>query len=676
MRKFYASRVNDATFFRAERMTVVRRRSRMSLWSRVALRSLAMKRLLLCGLVTAAIFANAAPLRAQISYVQLQPNGSVQLHQMNADGSGDVAIALPFSTFEFPTWSRNGARLAITASDPASPNQRGQNVFTIDAATGGIGAVTFINDFFSPTGNVIYTYPYHKAFSPDGSAMAVFSQVRYGGDAGTNTTTPVLEIYPTNGGAEPLQVHVDKGMNGKHHGGEGVDWSPAQNVLVLPVQSSAPFLSGGGPGETTALVLMDPVAGASVQGRYRQLTFPRADGSAGLGATPYLWGEHDYMPKFSPNGVGVAFVRSFQNFFLLNSATPEPDVQSLHIVNVQTGADTPVLQLPAGLYVTGLDWSPDGSKLIFDAGQQLPGPLGPQQQIAPQTDEIFIVNVDGSGLQKLRSGGAGTPSWRANVPQPPATLGNISTRLRVGSGDDALIGGFIVTGSAPKTVIIRALGPSLGAAGVAGALSDPVLELHQGDGIVATNDNWQQASNVSAIPNGFAPPDGREAVIVTTLNPGSYTAIVRGAQGQTGVGLIEAYDLSGGGGSQLANISTRGGVGGGDDVLIGGFIAVGGPGGSAKVIIRALGPSLGNGGVAGALQDPSLELVDGNGTTVRTNNGWQESQAGEIQQTGIPPSDAREPAILATLPPGNYTAVVRGQGGSTGVSLVEVYNLQ
>lgn len=368
---------------------------------------------------------------AQITYSALGPNNSLQLRQMNGDGGGDTAVAQPFATFEFPVWSREGRYLALTAADPASPNQRGQNVFAIDTATGQIRAITFNNDFSDPiTGQAVYTFPYYKAFSPNGSAMAVFSRVKMGGDAGNNTTTPVLEIYPTNGASEPLQVHVDKGSNGKHHGGEGVDWSVAYNLLVAPVQSSAPFQSGGGPGETTALILIEPVVGAVVQGRYSQLTFPRADGSAGQGGQAYLWGEHDYQPRFSPNGHGVAYVRSFQNFFLLSSSTPDPDIQSLRIVNVDTGFDREIIHFNPGFYVTALDWSPDGTQLVFDLGQQLPGPLGPQQQVDPQTVAIYAINVDGSNVRQLRGPGNGTPAWRPIVAAPPVAprLTSISRR--------------------------------------------------------------------------------------------------------------------------------------------------------------------------------------------------------------------------------------------------------
>jgi hypothetical protein len=219
-------------------------------------------------------------------------------------------------------------------------------------------------------------------------------------------------------------------------------------------------------------------------------------------------------------------------------------------------------------------------------------------------------------------------------------------------------------------VLIRGLGPSLAQFGVPNTLSDPLLELHKSDGTV-TNDNWQQG-DTSQIPSGFAPADSRESVIVATLTPGNYSAVVKGAHGETGVGIAEVYDLDSASAAKLANISTRGFINTGDDVMIGGFI-VGGTE-PAKVLVRAIGPTLSDFGVQGALQDPTLELHDSNGMTI-ANDDWRETQEAEIIATTIPPNKNKEPAILATLAPGNYTAVVRGKNNTTGVGLVEAYNL-
>jgi hypothetical protein len=250
---------------------------------------------------------------------------------------------------------------------------------------------------------------------------------------------------------------------------------------------------------------------------------------------------------------------------------------------------------------------------------------------------------------------------------------NIATRMSVQTGDNVLIAGFIVTGpsGSTKKVLIRGLGPSLAQFGVPNTLSDPLLELHTSDGTV-TNDDWEQG-DTSQIPSGFSPSDPREAVIVATLSPGNYSAVVKGAHGETGVGIAELYDLDSASPAKLANISTRGFINTDDDVMIGGFI-VGGTE-PAKILVRAIGPTLTDFGVQGALADPTLELHDSDGATI-SNDDWRESQESEIIATTIPPNKDQEPAILATLAPGNYTAIVRGKDNTAGIGLVEAYNLQ
>jgi CSLREA domain-containing protein len=263
-----------------------------------------------------------------------------------------------------------------------------------------------------------------------------------------------------------------------------------------------------------------------------------------------------------------------------------------------------------------------------------------------------------------------TPSPAATPTPARSRLGNISTRLSVQTGDNVLIGGFIVTGTEPKNVLIRALGPSLP---VGGALADPLLELYSGKTLLETNDNWEDSSEKQAIIATTIPPKNNlESAIVRTLpaNNAAYTAIVRGTGVDTGVGQVEVYDLDAKANSQLANISTRGLVQTGDSAMIGGFIVLNG---SQKVIVRAIGPSL---PVAGALQDPVLELHNGNGAVLQINDNWRAGgQEAEIIATTVPPTRNEESAIVRTLTPGNYTAVVRGVNNTTGVALVEVYAL-
>lgn len=274
----------------------------------------------------------------------------------------------------------------------------------------------------------------------------------------------------------------------------------------------------------------------------------------------------------------------------------------------------------------------------------------------------------------LTMGMTGTVTVEAKAPQAAQPL-NVSTRLRVQTGEGAMIGGFIITGNAAKKVIIRAIGPSLEQSGIAGALADPTVELNGSNGAIASNDNWRDNQEAEIESSGIPPLDDRESAIVATLAPGSYTAVVEGKDQTTGVGLVEVYDLNQPADAKLANISTRGVVETGTNVMIGGFI-LGKGSAPAKVIVRALGPSLTDQGINGALANPTLELRDSNAALIRSNDNWKDSQQAAIQDTGIPPSSDLEAAIVETLPAGAYTAILAGTGGITGVGLVELYHLE
>jgi hypothetical protein len=274
-----------------------------------------------------------------------------------------------------------------------------------------------------------------------------------------------------------------------------------------------------------------------------------------------------------------------------------------------------------------------------------------------------------------------TPASPTPTPTPSATPAaqavNLSTRLLVQTGNNVGIGGFIITGNAPKEVLLRAIGPSLAGSGVPNALADPVMELH-GPGAFVTiiNHNWRDTQATEIIATGIPPTNDLESAILATLDPGAYTAIVKGEGNSTGVGLVEIYDLNPAAASKLANISTRGFVDTGDNTMIGGLII--GDGGAARIYLRVLGPSL---PVPGALGDPTLELRDGSGTLVAFNDNWKlrpdgSSQQAEIEATGIPPTNDLESALFQTLPAGSYTAIVRGKNNTSGAALLEFYDLQ
>jgi CSLREA domain-containing protein len=359
----------------------------------------------------------------------------------------------------------------------------------------------------------------------------------------------------------------------------------------------------------------------------------KADGSTGFTAGTDLKGTiaAPIDPKLDPNG-------------LQNNGGP---TKTIALVFGSPAIDTGV---------AGLDPS---TSAVLTTDQRGPG--------FPRTFEDSIISN--------APGGDGTDigAFELEAALPPR-LANISTRLRVETGDGALIGGFIITGTQDKKVMLRAIGPSLP---FAGKLENPTLELHGPNGLIEANDNWISSPNRQAIMDTMIPPpDDLESAIIQSLpaNNTGYTAIVRGLNNATGIGVVEAYDLDPTVDSQLANISTRGLVQTGDNVLIAGTIVLGNT--SQKVIVRALGPSL---SLPGKLEDPTLELRNQNGGVLEANDNWVDSPNKQaIMDSGISPSNDKESAIVQILP-GNgagYTAVVHGVNDSTGIAVVEVYALQ
>jgi hypothetical protein len=255
---------------------------------------------------------------------------------------------------------------------------------------------------------------------------------------------------------------------------------------------------------------------------------------------------------------------------------------------------------------------------------------------------------------------------------------NISTRLRVETGDKVMIAGFIITGNGSKSVLLRGMGPSLVSAGLSDLLADPFLELRgPGGGLIAQNDNWKDGSaRVLVEGTPFQPADDRESVIVEGLQPEAYTALLTGKGQTTGVGLVEVYDRDRLTNATLANISTRGFVQGGDNVMIGGFI-LGGSSLNASVAVRGIGPSLSQFGLNNVLADPTLELHDSNGATLVSNDNWldDQSSAAQLVVHNLGLQNFNESGIFTTLPPGGFTAILAGKNGGIGIGLVEVYNL-
>jgi hypothetical protein len=283
----------------------------------------------------------------------------------------------------------------------------------------------------------------------------------------------------------------------------------------------------------------------------------------------------------------------------------------------------------------------------------------------------------------------GTPTATATAsptgtPTPtstPAQALNLSTRLRVDTGDKVMIGGFIIQGNVSKPVVLRGLGPSLVNFGVPAAtvLNDPVLELHGPNGALITmNDNWKDSPQRAQIEGSiFQPTDDRESVILATLPPANYTVILKGSGQTAGVGLVEIYDNNQMTDSALGNISTRGFVQTGDNVMIGGFTLGGNPA-STRIAVRGIGPSLVQFGLSNVLADPTLELHNANGTVMLANDNWTDDPiaAAQLTANGLALQNPKESGIFTSLPPGQFTAILAGKNGGIGIGLVEIYNLK
>jgi hypothetical protein len=291
----------------------------------------------------------------------------------------------------------------------------------------------------------------------------------------------------------------------------------------------------------------------------------------------------------------------------------------------------------------------------------------------------WIATYSGDGNNGAAANACNDPNETVVVnPTPPAAqLQNLASRAQVGTGVRVMIGGFIITGNANADVLIRGLGPSLQEAGLTGVLQNPRLDLYNEFGqLLFSNQDWKDTQEAQIRATGIPPTFNVESAMVATLPPGSYTAVLQGVNGGTGIGLVEIYDISASGvDARLGNLSTRAFVGTGQEVLIGGFI-LGESEGDAEIVVRALGPSLAASGVTPALADPFLELRDSNGLLIQGNDNWNDvpAQAAELTAKGFAPSDNNESAIITMLPPGTYTAIVRGTNASTGVGLVEVFH--
>ena len=544
---------------------------------------------------------------------------------------------------------------------------------------------------------------YYAAWSPDGTKIA-FSSDRDGN----------IEIYVMNAdGSNPVRLTTDPADDLVPR------WSPGGTKLTFYSNRDGNYeiyvMSADGSNQTrltnTQADENDPawspdgqkIVFTSFRDGNSEIYLMDADGSNQTNLTNRSG--PDSQPAWSPDGAKIAFSSSRDGggIFVMNR-------DGTNVIQLTTFGP-PFID-------GGAVWSPDGTKIAF------------HRTISGNAD-VMVMNADGSNQVSITNDPAidVRPDWQriallpiptptptppsptptatatatppttptptpSTTPPPPPTPSptpisaaralNLSTRMNVQTGDNIGIGGFIITGSGPKHVLIRALGPSLilGLPSAHAKLQDPVLELHgPGAFVTITNDNWRDDPTQEAliIATGIPPTNDLESAIDARLYPGSYTALISGKNNTQGVGLIEVYDLDQEASSKLADISTRAFVStlsNGDGVVIAGFI-IGGGSGNGRVIVRGLGPSLTGSDVPNALANPTLELRDQNGELQMANNDWQDDavQAGEINEAGLAPSDPLESGIAATLPPGPYTALLDGVNNGSGVGLVEVYDL-
>jgi hypothetical protein len=393
-------------------------------------------------------------------------------------------------------------------------------------------------------------------------------------------------------------------------------------------------------------------------------------------------------PAFFPDRLQV---RMSTNGLSTNVGTTATDVGDFAVLMLDinptyTTSGYPNVWMQFTVTVSGVA-SPTTGRLAFRYFVENGGPGGVNSNYIGIDTFVFIGPCGGGGTPTPTATATATatasPSATATPtltpsPTPSAQALNLSTRMRVLTADNVGIGGFIITGTAPKHVLLRAIGPSLTQFGVPDALADPVLELHgPGAFVTVTNDNWKDDPVQRALieADGIPPTNDFESAIDATLAPGAYTAIVSGKNNTSGVALVEVYDLSQAVPAKLANISTRAFVSIGDNIVIGGFL-LGGHNGADRIVVRGIGPSLTAAGVPNALANPKLELRDSNGALLVANNDWQDdpAQAAELTAAGLAPTNNLESGIATTLSPGLYTALLAGMNNGTGVGLVEVYD--
>jgi hypothetical protein len=536
--------------------------------------------------------------------------------------------------------------------------------------------------------NINLTYAPDATFTNAGLSAADITAMKA---ACTYTALQLTSRYNDNINVN-IMVTSRAGTNGLGESNSFIrtvnDYAALRNAMVADSKTAddATALGAGG-----SIPMADPITGNHVyqvtQAQAKALGIIPDDAVTLDGTFTFLGGQ---MYTYDPNNRAVA-----GRFDFVGLAMHEFTEIMGRIGNMGAGTGTPQYQQMdlfhyTGAGVRGLNSGP-GRSFSFDNGTTLlkafndfNANMGDLQDWADGTNDAFnAFSSDGvlNDLSDVDLQVMDVIGYDRVTATTPGSAANISTRLPVGTDANILITGFIVTGPADstKTVIVRGIGPSTG---IPGALADPTLELHDNTGaLIASNDNWMTtviggiitADQVAAIQaSGVAPSNNAESALIGTLAPGSYTAQVRGVNNTTGIGVADAFDLDLPSAARLANVSTRGFVQIGDNIMIGGFIIVNNP---VRVVVRGIGPSLTAFGVPNPLADPTLELRGANGTLILANDNWRDTQEADIMATGLQPTNDLESAIVTTLQPGGYTGLLRGNNNGTGVGLVEVYAL-
>ena len=554
------------------------------------------------------------------------------------------------------------------------------NMARLDATTG-------LADSFDPNANGIV---YSIAVQPDGKILVGGDLTGIGGQtrgriARLDATTGLADSFDPNAslGVYSIAVQTDgkilAGGTFTSIGGQTRSRMARLDPTTALADSFDPNASGGGPMRPIYSIVLQAdgriLVGGSFEfiGGQQRAHIARLDPSTGL-ADSFNPSADNQVLSIAVQADGKVLAGGYFNsmggrlrnlFARLNNATAA--LQNLAVTQTtitwtRGGSSPQFTRVTFESSTDNMNYTPLGNGMAASSNWTLTGLNLPTRKNLYIRARGYYRSGQNNGSESI------TESVRNTFLIPP-TFANISTRVRVETGDNAMIGGFIITGTEPKTVIVRGLGPSLS---IPGALADPIIEVHGNSGeLLASNDNWRDGLYAQQVASTLPPANDLESALYGRINPGTYTVIVRGKNDATGVGVFEVYDLEPTADSKLANVSTRGLVQMGDNVLIGGVIVRGQD--PLRVIVRAIGPSL---PVPGALADPTLELHDGNGALLVANDNWRSDQEAEIIATTIPPSNDLESAIVRDLAPGNYTAIVRGVNNTTGIAVVEAYALK